>query len=117
MIVEGRKDDIFSWNKGWKVAINFLGRKESNEEEEGESSFLGISKEKEDESRFLGNSKDEEDESIFLRNYEEEEGEISFSGIPEEEEGGKGSDLMTIKKDLDLDFLFKIDLILISFSL
>ena len=73
--------------KSWKL---LLGVKESNKEEEFESSFSGSS--------------------------EEEEGELSFLGVSEEEEGEQGSGLIVIKKDLDPDFLLKIHLMPISFS-
>ena len=46
MIVNGRKDETFSWDEGCKVGKLFLGMKESKEEEEGEPSFLGISEKK-----------------------------------------------------------------------
>ena len=77
MIFEWRKNEIFSLDEVFKIAKVFLEKKESNDEEEGESSFLGSS---------------------------------------EEEEGDQGIYLMAIKKDLDPDFLLKINLMLIFFS-
>ena len=54
---------------------------------------------------------------VFLRKKEsnEEEGESNFLGSSEEEEGEQGSDLMSIRKDLDPDFFLKIDLMLMFF--
>lgn len=46
---------------------------------------------------------------------EEEEDISSFLGSLEEVEGDRWSDLIPIKKDLDSDFLLKINLILIFF--
>ena len=77
-------------DEGCKVAKVFLGKKESKEEEKGES--------------------------IFLVSSEEEEGESIFLVSSEEEEGEQESYLMAIKKNLDPYFLLKIDLMLIFFS-